>query len=73
MAAADATEGVTEWVPNGSFECGTANWGSTWGLSGWAGNLPGWKDSSLTRAPNTGSTLCGWRFHHPRNAPVLLV
>ncbi len=27
-------------VPNSSFECGTANWGSyTWGLSGWAGNL----------------------------------
>lgn len=35
-----ATEGVTNWVPNSSFECGTANWGSyTWGLSGWAGNL----------------------------------
>lgn len=34
------TEGVKNFVPNSSFECGTANWGSyTWGLSGWAGNL----------------------------------
>ena len=32
--------GVNNFVPNSSFECGTANWGSyTWGLSGWAGNL----------------------------------
>ena len=35
-----ATEGVKNFVPNASFECGTAGWGSfTWGLSGWAGNL----------------------------------
>lgn len=35
-----ATEGGRNFVPNSSFECGTANWGSyTWGLSGWAGNL----------------------------------
>jgi hypothetical protein len=35
-----ATEGVKNFVPNSSFECGTANWGSyTWGLSGWADNL----------------------------------
>jgi hypothetical protein len=35
-----ATEGVKNFVPNSSFECGTANWGSfTYGLSGWAGNL----------------------------------
>jgi hypothetical protein len=35
-----ATEGVRNFVPNSSFECGTANWGSyTYGLSGWAGNL----------------------------------
>jgi len=34
------TEGVKNFVPNSSFECGTANWGSfTYGLSGWAGNL----------------------------------
>ncbi|MFO0929661.1 MAG: carbohydrate binding domain-containing protein [Gemmataceae bacterium] len=33
-------KGVKNLVPNSSFECGTANWGSfTWGLSGWAGNL----------------------------------
>lgn len=33
-------EGVKNLVPNSSFECGTANWGSfTWGLGGWAGNL----------------------------------
>ncbi len=35
-----ATEGVTNFVPNSSFECGPAGWGSyTWGLGGWAGNL----------------------------------
>jgi len=35
-----ATEGVKNFVPNSSFECGTANWGSfTYGLRGWAGNL----------------------------------
>ena len=35
-----ATQGVKNFVPNSSFECGTANWGSfTYGLSGWAGNL----------------------------------
>ena len=35
-----ATDGVKNFVPNSSFECGGANWGSfTWGLSGWAGNL----------------------------------
>ncbi len=34
------TEGVKNLIPNSSFECGGANWGSlTWGLSGWAGNL----------------------------------
>jgi hypothetical protein len=34
------TDKVKNFVPNSSFECGTANWGSfTWGLSGWAGNL----------------------------------
>lgn len=35
-----ATDGVKNFVPNSSFECGAANWGSfTYGLSGWAGNL----------------------------------
>jgi hypothetical protein len=35
-----SAEGVKNLVPNSSFECGSANWGSfTWGLSGWAGNL----------------------------------
>ncbi|MFA6563289.1 MAG: carbohydrate binding domain-containing protein [Verrucomicrobiia bacterium] len=35
-----ATENVKNFVPNSSFECGGANWGSyTYGLSGWAGNL----------------------------------
>jgi len=35
-----ATEGFKNFVPNSSFECGGANWGSfTWGLQGWAGNL----------------------------------
>jgi len=35
-----STEGVKNFVPNSSFECGAANWGSfTYGLSGWAGNL----------------------------------
>ncbi len=35
-----ATDGVTNCIPNSSFECGGANWGSyTYGLPGWAGNL----------------------------------
>ena len=35
-----STDGVKNFVPNSSFECGTANWGTfTYGLSGWAGNL----------------------------------
>jgi hypothetical protein len=35
-----ASEGVTNAIPNSSFECGTAGWGSlTFGLSGWEGNL----------------------------------
>ena len=35
-----STDGVKNFVPNSSFECGAANWGSfTYGLSGWAGNL----------------------------------
>ena len=35
-----STQGVKNFVPNSSIECGTANWGSfTYGLSGWAGNL----------------------------------
>ncbi len=34
------TAGVKNFVPNSSFECGPAGWGSyTWGLGGWAGNL----------------------------------
>lgn len=34
------TVGVKNFVPNSSFECGSANWGSyTYGLHGWAGNL----------------------------------
>lgn len=33
-------DGVKNLIPNSSFECGGANWGSfTWGLGGWAGNL----------------------------------
>lgn len=35
-----STENLKNFVPNSSFECGTAGWGSyTWGLAGWAGNL----------------------------------
>ena len=35
-----ATEGVKNFVPNSSFECGTANWGSLSPASrGWQGNL----------------------------------
>ena len=35
-----STTGVKNFIPNSSFECGSANWGSyTYGLSGWAGNL----------------------------------
>jgi hypothetical protein len=35
-----STGGVKNFLPNSSFECGAANWGSfTYGLEGWAGNL----------------------------------
>ncbi|MGC8743130.1 MAG: carbohydrate binding domain-containing protein [Verrucomicrobiia bacterium] len=35
-----SAEGVKNLVPNSSFECDTAGWGSfTYGLSGWGGNL----------------------------------
>jgi len=35
-----ATDGVKNFVPNSSFECGEANWGSTtYGLNHWEGNL----------------------------------
>ncbi len=35
-----ATEGVKNYLPNSSFECGGASWGSyTYGLKGWGGNL----------------------------------
>ncbi|MBI3920555.1 MAG: carbohydrate binding domain-containing protein [Armatimonadetes bacterium] len=35
-----ATESVQNFVPNSSYECGGANWGSfTYGLRGWGGNL----------------------------------
>jgi hypothetical protein len=35
-----SSEGVKNFLPNSSFECGNANWGSiTYGLKGWAGNL----------------------------------
>ena len=35
-----ATEGVKNFIPNSSFECSGANWGSyTYDLPGWAGNL----------------------------------
>ncbi|MBN1417748.1 MAG: carbohydrate binding domain-containing protein [Planctomycetes bacterium] len=34
------SDGAKNLVPNSSFECGGANWGSfTYGLAGWAGNL----------------------------------
>ena len=34
------TDGVKNFLPNSSFECGGANWGSyTYGLRGWGGNL----------------------------------
>ncbi|MBM3888091.1 MAG: hypothetical protein FJ388_03090 [Verrucomicrobia bacterium] len=35
-----ATDNVKNFLPNSSFECGGANWGShTYGLHGWMGNL----------------------------------
>jgi hypothetical protein len=35
-----SSEGVKNFLPNASFECGAANWGSlTMGLKGWAGDL----------------------------------
>jgi len=41
-------------VPNSSFECGRANWGSfTYGLSGWLGTSIAWKVSWTEPSPNT--------------------
>jgi hypothetical protein len=35
-----STEGVKNFVPNSSFECGPANWGSySWGFKTWGGNI----------------------------------
>jgi Carbohydrate binding domain len=35
-----STDGVKNMLPNSSFECGTAGWGSlTYGFDGWGGNL----------------------------------
>jgi len=65
-----ATEGVKNFVPNSSFECGTANWGSyTWGLRGWAGNLyrlEGEIDGAVARHGQRSLRIS----HNPSTLPV---
>ena len=78
-----STEGVKNFVPNSSFECGTANWGSfTYGLSGWAGNLyrlEGEADGAVAqhgqrslRIALTPGTLpvFYWDYYDPLRQPV---
>lgn len=49
------TAGVKNFIPNSSFECGTAGWGSlSWGLSGWAGNLYRLEGELDAHAPQHG-------------------
>ncbi|MBM4088295.1 MAG: hypothetical protein FJ276_02530 [Planctomycetes bacterium] len=65
-----ATDGVKNFVPNSSFECGSANWGSfTWGLGGWAGNLYRLEGVISAEAAQHGRS--GWQIAlDPRNLPV---
>ncbi|MFA5189835.1 MAG: carbohydrate binding domain-containing protein [Verrucomicrobiia bacterium] len=78
-----ATDGVKNFVPNSSFECGGANWGSyTYGLSGWMGNLyrlEGDADGAVARhggrslkialAPKT-LPMCWFDYYEPIQQPV---
>jgi hypothetical protein len=77
------SEGVTNMVPNSSFECGTSGWGSlTSGLGGWAGNLfrlEGELDpthahhgrNSLRIAIDSAvAPVCWFDYYEPVRAPV---
>ena len=64
------TEGVKNFLPNSSFECGGANWGSlTFGLAGWAGNLYRLEGETDTNAPQHGAH-CLKISLNPRTLPV---
>ena len=53
-----STDGVKNFLPNSSFECGRANWGSfTYGLSGWAGNLYR-LEGAVEKAPSPHGAHC---------------
>lgn len=78
-----SADGVKNLIPNSSFECGTAGWGSfTYGLSGWAGNLyrlEGTQDNaaaqhgrtSLKITLNTATLPVFWfDYYEPVRQPV---
>lgn len=65
-----ATSEVKNFVPNSSFECGGANWGSfTWGLRGWGGNLYRLEGQVCETAAPHG-THCLQIALNPDNYPV---
>ncbi len=67
------TDGVKNFIPNSSFECDGANWGSfTYGLKGWGGNLyrlEGEIDSSVRLHGQYGLN-CERISLSPTNRPV---
>lgn len=64
------TEGVKNFIPNSSFECGGAGWGSiSYGLPGWAGNLYRLEGEVATNAPQHGAH-CLTLALNPRTLPV---
>jgi Carbohydrate binding domain/Glycosyl hydrolase catalytic core len=78
-----ASDGVTNALPNSSFECGTAGWGSlTFGLGGWAGNLfrlEGQRDATVARHGRHSlnisldaatAPVCWFDYYEPIREPV---
>lgn len=65
-----STEGVKNFVPNSSFECGGAGWGSiSYGLPGWAGNLYRLEGELDATAPQQGGHSLKLALN-PRTLPV---
>ena len=65
-----STTGVKNFIPNSSFECGGANWGSiTYGLSSWAGNLYRLEGEFDPIAPQHGGHSLKIELN-PRSLPV---
>ncbi|MCX7009296.1 MAG: carbohydrate binding domain-containing protein [Kiritimatiellaeota bacterium] len=65
-----STEGVKNFVPNSSFECGGAGWGSiSYGLPGWAGNLYRLEGELDCAAPQHGGHSLKLVLN-PRTLPV---